>query len=226
MARRAGPVGEPRAPLTRERVLRAAIALADRGGIGGVSMRKLADELGVEAMSLYYHVANKDELLRGMVDGVMGEIEAPAGGGWKAAIRASAVSAHEVLLRHSWACGLMLSPKHMSLARVRYAEWLMQRLREGGFSADLTHHAYHALDGHIIGSTLWEAGPADRDPADMAKAVASLRALPSDEYPHIAEHMALHRTSRHADRGAFEFGLDLLLDGLERICDTGRRGAK
>src|SRR6476619_5618720 len=111
---RAESIAAPRAPLSRERVLAAAIGRADAGGIDSLSMRRLAEALGVEAMSLYYYVANKDELLAGMVDLVMSEIDVPADGDWKEAIRRSAVSAHDVLRRHPWACGLMLSPKHMS----------------------------------------------------------------------------------------------------------------
>jgi AcrR family transcriptional regulator len=193
--------------------------LADRGGIDSLSMRKLAEELGVEAMSLYYYVANKDDILAGMVDRVRSEIDTPsADAGWKAAIRRGAISAHDILLRHPWAGGLMVSARHISPARLGYAEWLLRRLREAGFSPEVTHHAYHALDGHIIGSALWEVGyPGGNDPADSAKAVALLRALPIDQYPYIAEHMAHHAKFSRADRNAFEFGLDLILDGLERI---------
>ena len=221
MARRAGPIAEPRAPLSRDRVLRAAIDLADRGGIDSLSMRKLAEALGVEAMSLYYYVANKDDLLRLMVDLVLRETDVPAGAaGWQAAIRRSAVSAHDVLLRHPWACSLMLSPKHISPARVRYAEWLLGRLRQAGFSTELTHHAYHALDSHITGFTLWQLSfPFEAEQlADVA--ATFLRELPVDEYPYLAEHVEWHLTeTRDDDEGEFAFGLDLILDGLERMRD-------
>lgn len=219
MAGRADPIAEPRVPLSRDRVLRAAIGLADQGGIESLSMRKLAQELGVEAMSVYHYVANKDDILDGIVDIVVGEFDLPSGADWKAAIRLSAISAHDVLMRHPWACNLMMSTKRVSPARLRYMESLLRRLREAGFSAEMTHHAYHALDSHIIGSTLWEAGySANRDLADLAKTFVRESV---DEYPYLAEHAEQHLTkSRRNDVREFEFGLDLILDGLERIRDT------
>src|SRR5687768_4150469 len=146
----------PRAPLTRERVLRAAIALADESGIESLSMRKLGLELGVEAMSLYNHVANKDDLLDGIVEAVTSEIELPPDeADWKAAIRQTAISSHEVFVRHRWACSLMLRRSKANPARMQWMESVLRTLREAGFSADMTHHAYHALDSHITGFTLW-----------------------------------------------------------------------
>src|SRR3990172_9394989 len=140
---------EPRVPLSRERVLRAAIGLDDEGGIESLSMRKLGQRLGVEAMSLYYHAANKDDILDGIVDIVVSEIDVPSGGGdWKAAMRASAISAHEVLLRHPWAASLILSGPTVRPARLRYMDSILGCLREAGFSAEMTDHAYHALDSH------------------------------------------------------------------------------
>ncbi len=221
MASRIDRSTEPRVPLSRDRVLRAAVGLADEGGLSSVTMRKLAQELGVEAMTLYYYVANKDDILDGIVDRVVGEFDVPSGGAsWKAAIRRSAVSAHDVLMRHPWACGLMMSTKRVSPARLRYMESLLRRLREAGFSAGMTHHAYHALDSHIIGSTLWEAGySANKDLADRAKSFVREIAA---EYPYLAEHAEQHVTkSKRSDVPEFEFGLDLILDGLERIRDTG-----
>ena len=221
MASQAGAGAEPRVPLSRDRVLRAAITLADAGGIESLSMRKLAQALGVEAMSLYYYVAKKDDILDGIVDLVVSEIELPAdGAGWKAAIRQSAISAHDVFLRHRWACSLMMSSPRVSPARVRYMESLLRCLREGGFSAALTCHAYHALDSHIVGFTLWELTfPADSEElADIAQTF--LRELPVDDYPYLAEHIEQHLTqSGHDGEGEFEFGLDLILDGLERLRD-------
>ena len=217
MASRVELSPEPRVPLSRDRVLRAAIGIADGGGLESLSMRKLAQELGVEAMSVYYYVANKDEILDGIVDIVVAEFELASGGAdWKAAIRRSALSAHAVLIRHPWACNLMMSVKRVSPARMRFMESLLGRLREAGFSANLTHHAYHALDSHIIGSTLWEAGYTsnmDLDELKKRDVVKSLR-----DYPYLAEHAEQHFTrSKRKDVPEFEFGLDLILDGLEKI---------
>jgi AcrR family transcriptional regulator len=212
----------PRTPLSRERVLRAAIGLADEDGIEALSMRRLGHELGVEAMSLYNHVANKDDLLGGIVDLVLGEVELPSGGGdWKAALRESAISAHDVLRRHAWACSLAMSPPRILPARTQLMEGMLRRLREGGFSADLTYHAYHALDSHIWGFTLWELGHSiTRD--DVGDLAANfLRQFPMEEHPYIVEHVEQHIAGFGRDgKGAFEFVLDLILDGLERLRDT------
>jgi len=203
-------------------VLRAAVSLADEGGISSVTMRKLAQELGVEAMTLYYYVAKKADILDGIVDIVVSEIGVPsAGADWKAALRRSAISAHKVLLGHPWACSLMFPPTRIRPARLRYMDSILRRLHEAGFSAKMTHHAYHALDSHIMGFTLWEAGYSG-DKVKLADFGATfVRELPVDEYPHLAEHIEQHITkSSHDDKGEFEFGLDLILDGLERIRDT------
>jgi AcrR family transcriptional regulator len=223
MATRATAIADRRAPLNKERVLRAAIGLADEDGIESLSMRRLAHELGVEAMSLYYYVTNKEDLQGGMVDIVVGEFELASGGAdWKAAIRRSAISAHDVLKRHPWACSLMMSPSGVRPARLRYMESLLERLRGAGFTAEMTHHAYHALDSHIIGSTLWQAGYSGMKLP--AKAESSfLRELPNN-YPFLDEHMQQHVTkpARKVVR-EFEFGLDLILDGLEQIRSSTRR---
>ena len=150
-------VPEPRTPLSRERVLRAAVRLADEGGFESVTMRRLGRELGVQAMSLYNHVANKDDIRNGIVEMVMAEIETPADGeDWKAAIRQSAISTHEVFLRHPWACSLQMATTTFNPEQMQHTEWILRTLREAGFSADMTHHAYHALEGHITGFTLWQ----------------------------------------------------------------------
>lgn len=203
-------------------MLGAAIRIADRSGIDSLSMRKLAEELGVEAMSVYYYVANKDEILDGMVDIVVGRFELPSSeGDWKAALRQSAISAHDVLMQHPWGCSLMMSTKRTSPARLRWIESSLKRLREAGFTARMTHHAYHALDSHIIGSTLWEAGySANPDLTDKAKAFIR-EAL--GEYPYIVEHAQQHFTrSKRKDVREFDFGLDLILDGLEKILASPR----
>src|SRR5436190_6616112 len=140
---------QPRLPLNRDRILRAALELADEGGIESISMRKLGQALGFEAMSLYNHVANKDDVLDGMLDLVLAETELPAGAGtWDAAVRGSAISVHDALRRHPWACGLLMSVGHVRPARLRYMDSLLGRLRAAGFSAETTYHAYHVLDGH------------------------------------------------------------------------------
>jgi AcrR family transcriptional regulator len=180
-------------------------------------MRKLAHELGVEAMSLYHYVSSKDELLSGIVDIVVSEIELTSrDGDWKAAIRRSAISFHDVLKRHPWATSLMMSGTGVSQARMRYMESLLGRLREAGFSANMTHHAYHALDSHIIGSTLWLAGySAIKLRADFGKTFVRNIA---NELPYLAEHAEQHLSkSTRGDVPEFEFGLDLILDGLEKI---------
>ena len=218
---------ESRVPLNRERVLDAAIRLADDGGIESLTMRKLARELGVEAMSLYNHVANKRDLVNGIVDVVLEEIQLPVDDEqWDRAIRQCAISAHETFLRHPWACGLVMSSSRPDLSdspRIRYMEWLLGRLRGAGFSAELTYHGYHALDSHILGFTLWQLGHAagaeeflgDKGVAEaLAGFVNQLRAR---DYTYLAEHAEQHLAAPPGDGAReFEFGLDLILDGLER----------
>ena len=219
MATQPQPTDDRRLPLTRERVLRAAIGLADAGGIEGLSMRRLAQELGVEAMSLYYHVANKNDILNGIVDQVVSEFELPAvRADWKIAIRTTAVSAHEVLVRHPWAASLVLSGTGLSKARLRYMDAILGSLRRAGFSADMTDHAYHALDSHIMGFTLWQVGM-NLGSEDDLKAMAGefLAQLSVEEFPYLAEHVEQHLKPRTDDVSEFEFGLGLILDGLERL---------
>jgi AcrR family transcriptional regulator len=223
MATRQGQAQDARAPLSRDRVLLAAIGLADTAGIEALSMRRLGQELGVEAMSLYNHVANKDDILNAMVDMVVGEFELPSPGtDWKGALRATAVSAHNVLVRHPWAASLMLSATGDNRARYRYMNAILGTLREAGFSAALTDHAYHALDSHITGYTLWQV-QITPDPEELpAMAAGFLERMPADEYPYLVEHVHQHLAERDPDdEGSFAFGLDLLLDGLERILAAG-----
>jgi len=210
---------EPRVPLSRDRVLLAAIGLADKGGIGSLTMRKLAQALGVEAMTLYYYVANKDDILNAIVDMVESEIELPSpGADWKAALRNTAISYHTILVRHPWAASLTLSATGTRPARLRYMNAALGSLREAGFSADLTDHAYHALDSHISGFTLWEV-QLPVDTGDLPALAASfLSELPADEFPYLVEHVHQHLKERDPDdEGEFAFGLDLILDGLETI---------
>ena len=213
---------EPRAPLSRERVLRTAIALADEGGIESLTMRRLAQELGVEAMSLYHYVAKKDDILDGILDLVLLEIELPADAtDWKTALRRCAVSAHDIFVRHPWAPALMNSSPTVRPPRLRVMEFLLSTLRRAGFSPAMTDHAYHALDSHITGFSLWLASMSLGSDEEMGTlATAFLRALPN-EYPYMAEHVEQHllrlRGEADDDIPEFEFGLDLILDGLERI---------
>ena len=221
MAVQAQARSRPRVRLSTERVLRAAIPIADKRGIEALTMRNLAEELGVEAMTLYYYVAKKDEIVNGILDLVVDEIDVPSSGGdWKTALRRSAISAHEVLLRHPWACSLMMSPARIGPARLRYMESLLGRLREAGFSANMTHHAYHALDSHILGFTMWEVGYSAGARALPDLGAAFRRQFPVDRYPYIAEHMGEHSKKSSRADGEFGFGLDLILDGLEEIRTT------
>jgi|SRR5215212_6771371 len=212
----------PRLPLNRDRILRAALELADEDGIESLTMRKLGQVLGFEAMSLYNYVANKDDLLDGVIDLVLDETELPAtAGDWHAAIRSSAVSVNQALRRHPWACALLMSPDRVRPARFRYMDSLLGRLREAGFSADTTYHAYHVIDAHIFGFSLWQTSHS-YTPAEVSNMVASFaKMIPEDEYPHLYEHAQQHFTDGpHRDVSAFEFGLDLILDGLKKIHDA------
>ena len=217
----AKPIEEQRARLSRERVLRAAIAMADASGLEAVTMRRLAQELGVEAMSLYHHVAKKDDILAGMVDMVIEEFDLPRPGEqWKDAIRRTAISAYDAMLRHPWSPALILSGPGISPARLAYMNAVLGALRGAGFSADMTDHAYHALDSHIMGFTLWQAGiMATTTGEDVGTLAADLLAtLPADEMPHLVEHIEQHLKPHDPDAvREFEFGLGLILDGLERL---------
>jgi AcrR family transcriptional regulator len=220
MPKRTQASAASRKPLSRDRVLKAAIGLADVGGIEALSMRKLAQKLGVEAMSLYNHVANKDEIVDGMLELVAQEIELPADGAdWKAAVRSSAVSAHEAFRRHRWAAGLWMTRGGVSPTRLRYGDSVLRTFREAGFSEDLTYHAFHTFQAHVVGYTMQELNfPFDKEELKQL-AATFLREFPVDEYPHLAEHIAQHVEPSEVHGGTFEFGLDLMLDGLERLRD-------
>jgi AcrR family transcriptional regulator len=212
-------MAEPRTPLTRERVLQAAVALADRGGIGSLSMRKLAQELGVEAMSLYHHVANKDDILDGLVDVVFGEIDLPSGGdGWRAAMRQRAISVREALRRHPWAIGLMESRPTPGAANLRHHDAVLGVLRKAGFSVQLAAHAYSLLDSYIYGFALQEANLPFHTPEETAEVARAIMAeFPAAEYPHLTEIATDHVLQPGYDYGnEYLFGLDLILDGLEQ----------
>ena len=218
--------GTRRAPLTREQVLHAAIALADERGSAGLTMRKLAKELGVEAMSLYNHVANKDDLLDGMVDIVFGEIEAPAAGGdWKAELRKRAVSTREALERHRWAIGEMEGRTNHGPANLRLHEAVLGCLRGAGFSVEMSVHAYSAQDAYIYGFALQQRDMASETPEDFAaEAGRQMReyATALADFPYLVEVVGGYIAETGYDYDAdFLFGLDLILDRLEQLRAKG-----
>jgi AcrR family transcriptional regulator len=209
---------ESRPPLTRDAVLLAAVRLADEHGLAALSMRRLAQTLGVEAMSLYNHVRNKDDLLDGIADLVVGEMTPPAAGGdWKAALRARSVSAHEVLLRHPWATGLIGSRINVGPAMLRYIDATVGCLRAAGFSLPQADRAWNALDSHLYGFTLQELH-FPLAPSEYASAAQQfLPRIPAEEYPHMNALSRLVIDGKHTGIADFGFGLDLILDGLERL---------
>jgi AcrR family transcriptional regulator len=207
-----------REPLSRQRALAAALRLADSEGIAALTMRRLAQELGVEAMSLYHHVANKDDILDGIVDLVVGEIEVPpAGTDWKTAMRHRANSAHEVLLAHPWAALLIMSRFNIGIGMTRYLDATLGRLREGGFTIDGALDAWHALDSHIYGFTVQELNlPFEVEETQQVSAEV-LGQFDAAQFPHVVEVITqIMQTGRVED---FGFGLDLILDGLERTLE-------
>jgi AcrR family transcriptional regulator len=217
-----GHAAARRTPLSRGQVLQAAVTLADEGGIGALSMRKLGQVLGVEAMSLYNHVASKGDLLDGMIDVVFSEVGLPAGDGWKAAMRQRAISVREVLGRHRWAIGLMESRSSPGPATLRHHDAVLGCLRGAGFSVELTAHAYSLLDSYIYGFALQEASlpfGTTEETAQVAQDIAGQ--MPAGEYPHLAELVTAHALQPGYQYGReFEIGLDLILDALERIADS------
>jgi AcrR family transcriptional regulator len=213
-----------RTPLSRERVLRAAIAIADEHGVETLSMRKLADELGVQAMSLYNHVANKEDLLDGILDTVLAEIAVPRpDAGWRTQIREVAGSAHETMLSHPWAAELSVRAKP-GPGRMHYGESLLGCFRNAGFSKELTFHAYHIVESYTQGFTALVLNYRAVDPKLLENVMD--RFLQGDfaaDFPHFTEHAHQHMEPEPGqdDVNAFELGLDLMLDGLERLRDEG-----
>jgi AcrR family transcriptional regulator len=211
--------------LARERVLLEAVALADAGGVGSLSMRKLGQRLGVEAMSLYNHVANKDDLLSGMVDLVFAEIGLPEpGDDWKSAMRRRAVAAREALARHRWAIGLMESRSRPGPATLRHHDAVIGCLRNAGFTIAMAAHAYSLLDSYIYGFALQQASLPFETSEETAEVTESvMQGFAADAYPYMVE-MAVDHVLRsgydYADE--FVFGLDLILDGLERIRESAK----
>jgi AcrR family transcriptional regulator len=209
-----------RPALSRDRVLAAAVALADRSGIEALSMRKLGETLGVEAMSLYNHVAGKEALLDGMVDAVFAEIDLPASdAGWRAAMRARGLSVRAVLRRHRWAIALMQSRTSPGPATLTHHDAVIGVLRAGGFTVAQTAHAFSVLDSYIYGFALQERALPFEGPEQTAEVARGIFAdFPADRYPHVVELATQHVLQPGYDYGdEFEFGLDLVLDGLERL---------
>jgi AcrR family transcriptional regulator len=209
----------PRIPLSRDRVVAAGIALADAAGIETLTMRRLGEELGVEAMSLYKHVANKSDLLDGMTDAVFGEIELPEiGAEWRTAMRERARSARAALNRHPWAIALVSSRTAPGPATLRHHDTVIGTLRAAGFSVELTAHAFSAIDSYVYGFALQEA-TLPFDTAEQAAEVgeAMFARMAAEQYPHLTEFTVRHVLRPGYEYGAeFEYGLDLVLDGLER----------
>ncbi len=208
---------KPRTPLSRERVLYAAIRLADEGGIESLSMRKLAQALGVKAMSLYNHVANKDDMLDGVVDMVVSEIEVPdLNADWKIAMRRRAISAHAVLLRHPWASLPMVSRINVGPAMLRYVDATLGCLLNAGFSGELADRAWNAMDSHIYGFTLQSLNFPIAASEYAATAADYLPMIPVDKYPYMHKLSAQVAEGHYDGIAQFEFGLELILEGLDR----------
>jgi AcrR family transcriptional regulator len=214
------PGNEARARLNRDKVVGSAIALADASGIESLSMRKLGGELGVEAMSLYNHVSNKGDLTDAMIDGVFAEIDLPSGEtDWRTAMRHRAISVRKVLARHPWATGLMESRTTPGPATLRHHDAVLGILREAGFSIVLAAQASSVLDSYIYGFVLQERNLPATSMGSTKLAQVILARLATQDYPHVAEMTVEHVLQPGYGHDAeFEFGIDLILDGLERVC--------
>ena len=210
---------EPRTRLNRERVLSVAVAHADAGGLEALTIRKLADELGVAPMALYRHVANKDDLIDGMVDIVFGEIDVPPEGeDWRAAMRRRAISVSEALARHRWAIGLMESRANPGPANLRHHDAVIGSLRSAGFDMERVAAAYSVLDSYIYGYAMTKMNLPFNDTSDIADvAQEMLEPFPAGEYPNLLAFITEYAMKPGYDYGnEFEKGLDIVLDGLER----------
>lgn len=216
---------EARVPLSRDRILLAALGLADRSGVDAVTMRRLGEELGFEAMSLYRYLANKKDLLDGMLDLVLAEWQSPVrDDDWAGAVRTSARSVHDALRRHPWAARLLMTGSHIRPRRLDYMESLIRTLREAGFDAEATYTVYHLLDGHIFGFSLWEIAYTLTGDDPEERATTFMQAVPWGNYPHLTEHRDQHMNDGpHRAASAFDIGLDLILDGLQKTLVTSRR---
>jgi AcrR family transcriptional regulator len=215
---------KPRRRLSRERVLHAAIAHADAGGLEALTMRQLAEMLQVAPMALYRHVANRDDLIDAMIDVVFSEIGLPSGGAdWKTAMRERAMSLRNVLARHRWAIGLMESRKRPGPANLRHHDAVIGKLRAAGFDIGMVAHAYSLLDGYIYGFAMTKMNlPFDTSTEVAEVAQNMLEPFPANEYPNLVEFITEHAMKPGYDYGdEFEYGLDLILAGLEKDRDAG-----
>ena len=221
MSRPAKATADPRPPLSRERVLQAALDLADESGLDALTMRELGKRLGVEAMSLYNHVANKDDILDGILDLVVSEIDLPSGDvDWRVAMRRRAASAREAFGRHPWASALNDSRESSGPGRMYYFDWVIGTLRRSGFSVELAVHAFSAIDSYIYGFGRQQLNMAAGEGTAEESAEAILSAIPADEFPYLAEVITDFMLTVGYDESAdFDFGLGLILDGLERVRD-------
>lgn len=232
MATKTEPTAQPRVPLSRDRVLRAAVELADKSGIETLTMRNLAHELGVEAMSLYYHVANKEELLDGMVDFIVAELEQDLGGfevhsdgtEWKATMRKRILTARKLMLRHRWAPRVLETRTTMSPRMLLYFDTLLGILKMGGFSYDLAHHALHTIGSRAFGFNQEmfvpdEQGASEEQNEEMLAQMAEQLPFLTGMMMEIVHDEPDETLGWCDDQTEFEFGLDLILDGLDRIRD-------
>lgn len=213
------PTNNNRPRLSREQVLRAAVAVADAGGIASLTMRSLADALNVKPMSIYHYVANKDEVLDGIVDMVFSEIELPAtGGDWQAEMRRRAASAREAMRRHPWAIALVQTRTSPGPATLKHHDTVIGALREAGFSVEMTAHAFAVIDAYVYGFALSEATLPIHGPETVTEVAEQMMGQYSaEDYPHLVEFSIEHVMKPGYDYGAeFEFGLDLVLEGLAR----------
>jgi AcrR family transcriptional regulator len=208
----------PRPPLTKERVLQAAVDLADREGLGALTMRRLGAELGVEAMSLYKHVVNKEEILDGTVELVIGEIEIPSeGAAWREAMKRRALSAREVFRRHSWAVGLLGARDSLGPNALRYLDAILGNLRSAGFSIENAAHAFWLLDCFVYGQVIQETNLPFSTSREMTESGGSiLEQITTNEYRHLVEIGEHAMRTEYTFDNEFEFGLDLILDALDR----------
>lgn len=212
----------PRKPLTRDRVLGAALALADAEGLAKLSMRRLADRLGVEAMSLYHHVAGKDDLLAGLTDRVIGEIDwTDDPQDWRGSMRARGFAAHRVLMRHGWAPLLIVSGMNVGPNMLRYIDRTLGCLLGAGFDLPTADHAWNTMDACILGFTLQRLHFPLEPQAYAGAAAEFLPMLPPETHPHMHRLTALVASGGHDGVQDLGFGLDLLLDGLERLRQRG-----
>jgi AcrR family transcriptional regulator len=214
-----GEQGPGRPALSRERVLQGAVAVADARGIAALTIRSLAQHLGVKPMSLYYYVANKNEILDAIVDVVFGEIDLPTvDGDWRSEVHLRATSARHVLRRHSWAIGLLESRTSPGPATLRHHDAMIGTLRGAGFSIEMTAHAYALIDSYVYGFALQEAALPFEGSDDVATVVEPMiEQFSTTEYPHLVELATEHVLRPGYDFGdEFDFGLTLILDGLAR----------